>query len=131
MRAVLDELHARYDLVIVDSSPITIVPDSIPVLNQVSGVLLVMRESKSTSVGARRIRDQLAHLGITPLGIVMNGTPVAEDRSAYGYHAYEPAAVTGGGGAASSNGSSASNGRALSRLASLGRRKADDEHDTA
>ncbi len=118
MRAVLDELHARYDLVIVDSSPITIVPDSIPVLSQVSGVLLVMRESKSTSVGARRIRDQLAHLGITPLGIVMNGTPAEEDKAAYGYYAYEPEVTNG-----------SNNGAARSRLTGLVRRKPADKHD--
>jgi succinoglycan biosynthesis transport protein ExoP len=92
MRNVLDELHARYDLVIVDSSPITVVPDSIPVLNQVSGVLVVMRESKSTTVGVRRLRDQLAHLGILPLGLVMNGTAAPEEKSSYGYYSYAPAA---------------------------------------
>ena len=47
-----------------------------------------MRESKSTSAGARRLRDQLAHLGVVPLGLVMNGTTPVEDRAAYGYYAY-------------------------------------------
>jgi succinoglycan biosynthesis transport protein ExoP len=129
MRAVLDELHARYELVIVDSSPITIVPDSIPVLSQVSGVLLVMREGRSTSVGARRLRDQLTHLGVAPLGIVMNGTPAVENQAAYGYYAYEPAAAT-----PSSSGSLSARLPALSKLRvpALGRRRAaDDKHDPA
>ena len=90
MSAVLAELHERYDLVVLDSSPVTIVPDSIAVLAQVSGVLVVLRESKSTSVGARRLRDQLAHLGVTPLGLVMNGTARVESAAHYGYYAYTP-----------------------------------------
>ena len=92
MRAVLAELEQRYELVIVDSSPVTVVPDSIPILRQVSGVLVVMRESKSTSVDVRRLRDQLEHLGVTPLGLVMNGTAPIEKDAYRGYYAYEPPA---------------------------------------
>jgi capsular exopolysaccharide synthesis family protein len=127
MRAVLDELHARYELVIVDSSPITVVPDSIPVLRQVSGVLVVMREAKSTNVGARKLRDQLAHLGVLPLGLVMNGTAPVEDKAAYGYYAYAPAPGPATP-PASSNGASSNNGSKVSRLPSLGRRKTPRAH---
>jgi len=88
MRAVLEELHALYELVVVDSSPVTVVADSIPILGHVSGVLVVMREAKSTSAGARKLRDQLAHLGISPLGIVMNGTEPVALRDHYGYLGY-------------------------------------------
>jgi capsular exopolysaccharide synthesis family protein len=87
MRAVLADLHETYDLVVVDSSPVTVVPDSIPILREVDGVLVVMRESRSTTAGARRLRDQLTHLGVTPLGLVMNGTPPADSSSVYGYYA--------------------------------------------
>ncbi len=88
MRAVLEELQTRYELVVVDSSPVTIVSDSIPILGLVGGVLVVMREAKTTISGARRLRDQLAHLGISPLGIVMNGTPPVAMRDHYGYLGY-------------------------------------------
>jgi len=96
MRAVLTELGERYDLVIVDSSPVTIVPDSIPLLRQVGGVLAVMRQSKSTSAGARRLRDQLAHLGISPLGVVMNGTAPLKGKDTYDYYSYAPAPAANG-----------------------------------
>ena len=116
MSAVLAELHERYELVVLDSSPVTIVPDSIPVLAQVSGVLVVLRESKSTSVGARRLRDQLAHLGITPLGLVMNGTARVPSAAHYGYYTYEPTA----------NGASPASGDGA-RPSRRGRRKAVDD----
>jgi len=96
MRAVLAELQEQYELVIVDSSPATVVPDSIPLLGQVSGVLVVVRESKSTTVGTRRLRDELDHLGITPLGLVMNGTARHEGSAYYGYYAHGAAAAANG-----------------------------------
>ena len=91
MRAVISELQLRYELVVIDSSPITIVPDSLPMLRQVSGVLVVMRESKTTMDGARLLRDQLRHLGVTPLGLVMNRTPPVNMPEYYGYYLYAPA----------------------------------------
>jgi succinoglycan biosynthesis transport protein ExoP len=94
MRAVLADLEQRYELVVVDSSPVTVVPDSIPILRQVSGVLVVTRESKSTSVDVRRLRGQLEHLGVSPLGLVMNGTAPIEKDAYRGYYAYEPPAGT-------------------------------------
>jgi Mrp family chromosome partitioning ATPase len=111
MSTVLAELHERYDLVVLDSSPVTIVPDSIAVLAQVSGVLVVLRESKSTSVGARRLRDQLAHLGITPLGLVMNGTARVGDAAHYGYYAYTPPIANGSGPASGDGARSSRRGR--------------------
>lgn len=122
MRSVLRELHARYDLVVIDSSPVTIVPDSIPILSQISGVLVVMRESKSTIVGARRLRDQLAHLGVVPLGLVMNGAAPVEERSHYGYYTYEPAPAPG---------ATASNGSAPTRREGRVRRKLEREQSKA
>ena len=121
MRTVLRELHARYDLVVIDSSPVTIVPDSIPILSQISGVLVVMRESKSTIVGVRRLRDQLAHLGVVPLGLVMNGAEPVEDRSHYGYYTYESAPAPG----------AASNGSAPTRREGRVRRKLEREQSKA
>lgn len=95
MIAVLAELDQRFDLVVVDSSPLTVVPDSIPILGHVSGVLIVVRESKSTNVGVTRLRDQLANLGVLPLGLVMNGVNSIEDSAYYGYYSY--AAANGSG----------------------------------
>jgi capsular exopolysaccharide synthesis family protein len=95
MRTVLSDLGRQYELVVVDSSPVTVVPDSIPLLSQVSGVLVVVRASTSTRAGARKLRDQLNHLGVPALGIVMNGTSIVEDSAYYDYYSYAPAAANG------------------------------------
>ena len=85
MQSVLEDLGARYELVIVDTSPIALVADCIPVLGHVSGVLVVVREAKTTTVRAMKLRDQLSHLGIVPLGLVVNGAQLEAD-SYYEYY---------------------------------------------
>jgi Mrp family chromosome partitioning ATPase len=106
MNDLLAELEVRYDLVIIDSSPLTVVPDAIPLAHRVSGVVIVIREGKSTSAGARDLRKQLDNLQIHPLGIIINASAPAHDGGYYGYYGYgapEPTAVaqpTNGSGAA-------------------------------
>ncbi|HEX8157781.1 MAG TPA: CpsD/CapB family tyrosine-protein kinase [Solirubrobacteraceae bacterium] len=106
MNDLLAELEVRYDLVIIDSSPLTVLPDAVPLAHRVSGVVIVIREGKSTSAGARNLRKQLDNLQITPLGIIINASSPTDDGGYYGYYGYgtpQPAAV-----AQSTNGSGAS-----------------------
>jgi Mrp family chromosome partitioning ATPase len=115
MRAVIAELERRYALVVIDSSPVTVVPDSIPILRQVSGVLVVMRESKTTTEGALRLRDQLAHLGVAPLGLVMNRTPPISTPAYYGYYSYAPAKAAAAANGQASVGAPLEEGRRATR----------------
>lgn len=88
MLEVISQLEAAYSLVIIDSSPLTVVPDTIPIASRVSGVLVVVREGKSTSTSARHLRTQLDHLHITPLGIIVNAASLSEHGGYYGYYGY-------------------------------------------
>ena len=38
MRELLHDVCSRYDLVVIDAPPLTVVPDSVPLLHQVSAV---------------------------------------------------------------------------------------------
>jgi len=114
MRDVLAELEEHYDLVVIDTSPLTVVPDAVPVLGRVSGVVVVIRDGKSTRAGARDLRKQLDNLNISPLGIVMNGSALAEKEGSYGYYQYRPLEQASGDGS--------SNGGHPSRWPSLRRR---------
>ena len=67
------EAQARYDLVILDAPPAAIVSDAIPLIKQVSGVLVVARLRRSRRDAAERLREQLMHLHAKPLGVVVNG----------------------------------------------------------
>lgn len=90
MLAVIAQLEAHYSLVIIDSAPLTVVPDAVSIANRVSGVLVVVREGKSTSTGLRHLRKQLDNLTITPLGIIVNGAASTQQGGYYGYYGYGP-----------------------------------------
>ena len=64
-RAMLDLLTAlseRFDLVILDTSPPSVVPDAIPLMRLVTGVVIVARKNVITRDAARQLRDQLTKL---------------------------------------------------------------------
>jgi capsular exopolysaccharide synthesis family protein len=72
MARLLTELRETYDLVIVDTSPISVVSDAIPLMSLVDGVVIVSRLEASTRDAAEHVRDQLSQLGARTLGVVAN-----------------------------------------------------------
>lgn len=94
MSVTLKALAKMYDRVIIDSPPMTIVSDIMPLVRKVDGVITVTWVGQETREGARRLRDQLKRLGAPTLGIVANHVPRnAAGYYGYGYHgsAYQPA----------------------------------------
>ena len=87
----MDELIAygkrNYDLVLVDTPPVTVVSDVFSMLRHVDGVLLVGRVGKSDRKMARRASETLHGAGAELLGVVAN--EVKGDSRYYGaYSAY-------------------------------------------
>lgn len=107
MRTVLREAEERYDLVVVDTPPTSVVSDAIPLIREVSGVIVVTRLGKSTRESVAQLRNQLVHLNAPTLGVVVNAFKA--DRGSYGYgygygyessdEATEPEPAPGGNGA--------------------------------
>jgi receptor protein-tyrosine kinase len=79
---LLNELVQRFDLVIIDSPPLTLVPDAIPVVHCVSGVLVVARIGFVIRSAARHAAEQLENLKAPTLGVVANAMP-RRDRAYY------------------------------------------------
>jgi capsular exopolysaccharide synthesis family protein len=106
MHTLLDQARETYDLVVVDTPPLTVVSDAFPLLTKVDGVVIVGRLGHSRRDAAEELQTVLAGSGATLLGVIINGAkPV--DSSYY--------AESGGGGPApavtlSDNGSAASAG---------------------
>jgi len=120
MRDVLTELERSYELVIVDTSPVTVVSDAIPLMSRVSGVAIVIREGKSMKAEARKLRKQLDNLRISPLGVIVNGAAPVMDDAYYAYYGYRPDKGGGsgspkGGKGGSSNGTEPSSRRSRRR----------------
>jgi Mrp family chromosome partitioning ATPase len=83
MRRLIRGAERHYDLVVIDSPPAAVVSDAIPLILQVSGVLVVTRLGVSTRDEAVHLRAQLRNLRAPVLGVVVNG--VSEKRSYYSF----------------------------------------------
>lgn len=73
MRDLLEELAQRADLVVIDTPPLLIVSDVIPLLESTSGSVLVGRIDDTTRDGLTRLRQILSTAGGTVLGVVVTG----------------------------------------------------------
>ena len=86
MDHLIEQSQRDYDLVVVDAGPTAIVADAVPLIKRVSGVIVVTRLGVTKRDAVVRLRDQLANLGASTLGLVVNGGPGRS--SEYGYYAY-------------------------------------------
>ena len=86
MRSLITQAERGYDLVVIDTPPTSIVSDAIPLVRQVSGVLVVTRLGRTTRDAAAHLNRQLRNLDAPTLGVVVNG--VGKQSSYYGGYAY-------------------------------------------
>ena len=59
MEHLLEQSEREYDLVVIDTSPTAVISDAIPLVKQVSGVIVVSRLGATTRQAVSRLRDQL------------------------------------------------------------------------
>ncbi len=86
MRDLLRVAERRYELVVIDTPPTSVVSDAIPLVQEVSGVLVIGRLGQTTRDAAVRLASQLENLQARVLGIVVNAAPRSE--VAYYYDGY-------------------------------------------
>jgi capsular exopolysaccharide synthesis family protein len=82
MKEVLAWATEHYELVVVDTPPLSVVADAVPLIKQVDGVIVVSRLGQGTRDGLLRLRERLGHLHAPVLGVVVNDV---KRRSAPGY----------------------------------------------
>lgn len=71
--AVLRDLEADHDIVVVDTAPLLPVSDAVPLLSAVDGVLIVSRIGATTRHAAGQLSDLLARIpNVNVLGVVAN-----------------------------------------------------------
>ena len=84
---LLDSVREKYDYVLIDSGPLLAITDPSVVAPRVDGVIVTLRLSKNSRAEAKRVREILADLGASVLGVVVNGVAVSTSRG-YGYGQY-------------------------------------------
>lgn len=69
---VLSEVRDKYDLVILDNSPITVGADPIELGSKVDGIILVIRSEKTSSAMLYRVKEIIQRTNLPILGSVFN-----------------------------------------------------------
>ncbi|HTD58495.1 MAG TPA: polysaccharide biosynthesis tyrosine autokinase [Solirubrobacteraceae bacterium] len=93
MATLLEQTKARYDLVVIDTPPLTAVSDAFPLLKKVDGVVIVGRVGRNRRDVAERLHETLTGAGAPLLGVIANGFKAGR-RGGYGYgygYDYSPA----------------------------------------
>jgi len=91
MRSLLEALEERYDLVLIDSAPLTVVTDAAVLGTKVDGVVLVARANVTPKGALRYAAEQLNSVRAPLLGAVLNDVDFRRDSryySAYGNYGY-------------------------------------------
>jgi Mrp family chromosome partitioning ATPase/capsular polysaccharide biosynthesis protein len=89
MASVLVEAKTSYDVVVIDSSPLLVVSDAIPLAAAVDGVIAVSRSNLTTRDDAQRFSRALDRLReVEVLGLVLNGVR-GTHASRYAYAGYQ------------------------------------------
>lgn len=87
MAELLDYADGIYDTVIIDTPPIGVVSDAIPLLHKVDGLLVISRMGTSRRDHANQLMKRLRGLNANILGVVVNS--YHREASGYGYYYYE------------------------------------------
>ncbi len=104
MDAVLERAKSAYDLVVIDTPPLTAVSDAFPLLTKVDGVVIVGWVGRSRRDTAERLHQVLASSGAPLLGVIANGLKSGGPGSyAYAHGDKAPLAVASANGASSSS----------------------------
>jgi polysaccharide biosynthesis transport protein len=92
MESLLEQAKGQYDLVVIDTPPLTAVSDAFPLLRKVDGVIIVGRVGRNRRDVAQRLHETLTGAGAPLLGVVANGFKAGR-RGSYGYdynYSYTP-----------------------------------------
>jgi polysaccharide biosynthesis transport protein len=114
METVLERVKSQYDLIVIDTPPLTAVSDAFPLLRKVDGVVIVGRVGRNRRDVAERLHETLSGAGAPLLGVIANGLKSSR-LGYYGKYGYtydyaqsKPEPPAGGGETSASGGSAAS-----------------------
>lgn len=91
MASLLQQAAEAYDLVVIDTPPLNLIGDAVPLLDKVDGAIIVAAIGKSRRDAAAQLHARLATLDAPALGVIANRARSGEHagyRYRYRYHRY-------------------------------------------
>ena len=86
MAEFLQQISRDYDYVIIDTPPLNVVSDALPIIRESDGVVIVVRANGSTHPEVQKVMESLEFIDAKVLGFIYN---FAEDkRSRYSRYKY-------------------------------------------
>jgi polysaccharide biosynthesis transport protein len=70
--AAIKESEREYDLIVIDTAPIVSVPDAVPLLAHVRGVIVIGRLGSTPRAALARLKEQLETVDAPTVGVVVN-----------------------------------------------------------
>jgi Mrp family chromosome partitioning ATPase len=87
--AVLDDLRARYDIVLIDSPPALILADAVSIAAKVDAVLWMVRAGTASRPYLARAAHLIRRSQMPFIGFVLNGVDSRFDPYYYGGYGYK------------------------------------------
>jgi capsular exopolysaccharide synthesis family protein len=84
MAELLRELETRFDYIVIDTPPLNVVVDAVPLIKLCNGVILVVRQGSSTYPELNKTVKNLEMINAKILGIILNGM-AAKPKGGYRY----------------------------------------------
>lgn len=90
MTEFIQEVKEAYDVVLIDSPPVLQATDATVLGTKVDGVLMVYKIGNISRSALRRAKQQLDNVGVTTLGVIINGlrADISEDFKDLRYYSY-------------------------------------------
>jgi polysaccharide biosynthesis transport protein len=88
MEDTLEQAKSTYDLVVIDTPPLSTVSDAAPLLRQVDGVIIVDWIGRTRHKVAERFHRTLTAAGAPMLGVIANGFRARSDSHGFDYNYY-------------------------------------------
>jgi capsular exopolysaccharide synthesis family protein len=85
MGEIVREIKDEYDIILLDSSPILLVPDPISLTKHMDGIVIIARYNFTTVQAAANTKEALTLASKPIIGTILNNVPHSEGKYKYGY----------------------------------------------
>ena len=88
MADFIEELQERYDIILFDTAPVTVVTDPVVLGSRLDAVCLVVDVGSTNRDIALKAKELLANVGANLLGIILNKVDFRKGYGSYYYYNY-------------------------------------------